>query len=86
MSIDEETLSRAEHKAAALATSVSQVVVEYLRQWADENAVQQARTAMTERFAQPAWRFAVGTRDDRVQRNAFETIPHAAMSEASADS
>ena len=70
MSIDEETLSRAEQKAAALETSVSQVVVEYLRQWSDENSLQQARTAMTERFAQPDWRFAVGKGDDREQRNA----------------
>ena len=70
MSIDEETLSRAEQKAAALETSVSEVVVGYLRQWADQEGIQQARSAMMERFAKPQWNFAVGTPDDREQRNA----------------
>lgn len=70
MDIDEVTLSRAEQKAAALDTSVSEVVSEYLRQWADEGEVRQARAAMMERFAKPNWQFAVGTPDDRGQRNA----------------
>ncbi len=70
VNIDEDTWSRAAQKAAALETSVSEVVVEYLRQWADEDAMQRARNAMAERFAQPGWRFAVGVPDDREQRNA----------------
>jgi hypothetical protein len=70
MDIDEVTLSRAEQKAAALDTSVNKVVSEYLRQWADEGEIRQARAAMTERFAKPNWQFAVGTSDDREQRNA----------------
>ncbi len=70
MDIDEVTLSRAEKKAAALDTSVSEVVSEYLRQWADEGEVREARAAMMERFAKPNWQFAVGTPDDRGQRNA----------------
>lgn len=70
MSIDEDTWSKAEHKAAALETSVSAVVVAYLRQWADGDAIHHARHAMIERFAQPSWQFAVGTPDDRGQRNA----------------
>lgn len=70
MDIDEVTLSRAEQKAAALDTSVSKVVSEYLRQWADESDVRKARVAMTERFAKPNWEFVVGTPDDREQRNA----------------
>ena len=70
MDIDEATLSRAEQKAAALDTSVSEVVTEYLRQWADEGEIRQARAAMKERFAAPNWRFAVGAADDRGERNA----------------
>jgi hypothetical protein len=70
VNIDEETWSRAQQKAVALETSVSQVVVEYLRQWANGDAIQRARNAMTERFAQPGSRFAIGTPDDREQRNA----------------
>lgn len=70
VSIDDETWTRAEQKAAALDTSVREVVVEHLRQWAEADAIQQARRAMTERFAQPGWRFAVGAPDNREQRNA----------------
>ena len=70
VSIDEETWSKAEQKASALETSVNVVVVEYLRRWANGDAIQQAREAMTARFARPTWKFAVGTPDDREQRNA----------------
>ncbi len=70
MNIDETTLSRAEQKAASLDTSVGEIVSEFLREWADDNDVRQARAAMTERFAKPNWQFAVGTPDDREQRNA----------------
>ena len=70
VSIDEETWSKAEEKASALETSVNAVVVEYLRRWANGDAIQQARESMTKCFAQPTWKFAVGTRDDREQRNA----------------
>lgn len=70
MYIDEAILSRAEQKAAAMDTSVDDVVTEYLRQWAAADTVAQSRSAMTERFAQPDWTFAVGTPDNREQRNA----------------
>ena len=70
MDIDEVTLLRAEQKAASLDTSVSKVVSEYLRQWADEGEMRQARAAMIERFAKPNWQFTVGAPDDRGQRNA----------------
>lgn len=70
MDIDEGTLSRAEQKAASLDTSISEVVNEYLRQWADEGEIRQARATMTERFSKPNWQFTVGTPDDRGQRNA----------------
>jgi hypothetical protein len=70
VSIDEETWSKAEEKASSLETSVDAVVAEYLRRWANGDAIEQAREAMTKRFAQPTWTFAVGTPDDREQRNA----------------
>jgi hypothetical protein len=70
MSIDEETLSKAEQKSAALATSISEVVADYLRRWTDNEGIQQARTVMAKRFAKPDWQFALGTPDDREQRNA----------------
>ena len=70
MSVDDEMLSIAEQKAAALETSVSDVLVEYLRQWTSESAVEHAREEMRQRFQQPNWRFSVGVKDDREQRNA----------------
>jgi hypothetical protein len=70
MNIEESTLFKAEQKAAALSTSLSEVVGEYLRQWAGKDDVTRARTAMSERFAKPDWQFAVGEPDDREQRNA----------------
>jgi hypothetical protein len=70
MSIDEETLSRAESKAAAMSTSVDQVVAEYLRQWAGDTGIRDARAGMTARFARPDWQFSVGAPDSRELRNA----------------
>jgi hypothetical protein len=71
LTLDDDTYSRAEQKAGALQTSVSEVAVDYLRRWAAENlAVEQARRELAARFAQPTWRFAVGTPDDRALRNA----------------
>jgi hypothetical protein len=70
LTIDEETFSRAEQKAASLQTSVSKVVAEYLQKWAVGSAIDQARTAMSNRFANPDWQFAVGAADNREQRNA----------------
>ncbi len=34
-----------------------------------EREILKARTVMIERFAKPNWQFAVGTPDDREQRN-----------------
>ncbi|MCE9555721.1 MAG: hypothetical protein K8T91_20425 [Planctomycetes bacterium] len=70
MSIDDATLSKAQQKAAALDTSISDVVSAYLRFWAEKEDAQQASQAMKERFGQANWRFAVGTPDTREQRNA----------------
>ena len=71
LTLDEATYWMAEQKAVSLDTSVSQVVAEYLRQWtAGQDATVQARRRMAALFAQPNWRFAVGTADDREQRNA----------------
>ena len=71
LSLDDEVYSKAEEKAVALHTSVSEVAVDYLRNWASQDAsVEQARQRMATMFAQPNWRFAVGTPDDRTLRNA----------------
>ena len=70
MQIDDGIWSRAEQKAAALATSVDEVVVQYLQQWADDDAIEQARRDMSQRFSAADWRFSVGQPDDRGQRNA----------------
>ncbi len=71
LTIDEETLQRAEQKAIVLNTSVSSVVTDYLRAWTnDEHGVEGARREMKARFTRPSWQFAVGTPDDREQRKA----------------
>jgi hypothetical protein len=70
MNIDEETLLRAEQKAVAMATSINEVVADYLRQWADSDEVQVARAQMSQRFAERDWHFSVGKPDTREQRNA----------------
>ena len=71
LTLDDVTYGLVEQKATALDTSVSQVIAEYVRQWtADEDGTEQARRSMSGLFAQPNWRFAIGTADDREQRNA----------------
>jgi len=71
LSLDDDVYSKAEEKAVALRKSVSEVAVDYLRHWAFGDAsVEQARQHMAAMFAQPNWRFAVGTLDDRTLRNA----------------
>ena len=68
--IDDATYIKAERKALGLAMSLPQVVTNYLRDWAEEEAIEESRRLMTARFARPNWEFAVGTADDREQRNA----------------
>ena len=71
LTLDDETHSKAERKADALQTSVSEVAADYLRHWAaEEVAVEQARRNLANLFTHPNWRFAVGTPDDRTLRNA----------------
>ncbi len=71
LALDDKTYRQAEEKAVALHTSVSEVAADYLRQWASEGATaEQARQHMAAMFAQPNWRFGVGTPDDRTLRNA----------------
>lgn len=71
LTIDEETLQRAEEKATVLNTSISDVVTRFLREWTtDEGAMEKARREMKTRFAQPSWQFEVGDPDSREQRNA----------------
>ena len=71
LTLDDTTYGQVERMAVALDTSVDQLIADHLRQWTvDENAAQQARRRMTALFAQPTWSFAVGTADDREQRNA----------------
>ena len=71
LSLEDDVYLKAKVKAVALQTSVSEVAVDYLRHWASQNAsVEQARQQMAAMFAQPNWRFAVGTADDRTLRNA----------------
>jgi hypothetical protein len=72
--VDEAVLDKAEQKAQALDTSVSNVVATYLETWAADAAqqdrLQQARQELKARFARRDWQFAVGTPDNREQRNA----------------
>ena len=71
LTIDENMYAKAERKASALQTSVGEVVAEYLHQWAAEDAsLESARRDMNALFTQPNWQFAVGTPDEREQRNA----------------
>ncbi len=71
LTLDDATYALVEQKAVASDTSVSRLIAEHLRQWsADEDATEHARRSMTALFARPDWRFAVGTADDREQRNA----------------
>jgi len=71
LTLDDTTFSKAEQKAVALHTSVSEAAMDYLRRWTSEGAsVEQARQHMATMFARPNWRFAVGTPDDRTLRNA----------------
>jgi hypothetical protein len=69
--IDDESYARAEVKAGALATSLPEVVADYLRRWiAGEDGREAARQAMSHLFAQPDWQFGVGVPDSREERNA----------------
>jgi hypothetical protein len=69
--IDDDTFSKAEQKAAALSTSLPDVVARYLRQWSDGEAAQaEVRRKMIAMFAKPTWQFGVGAPDSREQRNA----------------
>jgi hypothetical protein len=70
MNIDDDVLSQAEAKAAALSTSVGEVAANLLQRWANEGAVAEAQKEMAQRFAHPDWQFSVGTLEDREQRNA----------------
>jgi hypothetical protein len=70
VTLDDDVYQRAEHKAEALQTSVSQVAAEYVSRWAaEDDLLTEARSQMTARFAQPDWQFAVGSADNRAQRN-----------------
>lgn len=69
--LDDDLYVEAERKASALQKSVGDVVADYLRHWAAETpSLEEARQALKERFARQDWEFAVGTPDDREQRNA----------------
>jgi hypothetical protein len=72
--IDESVLEKAELKARALDTSVAEIVTDYLQNWTAENPertrLEEAREELKARFAKRDWQFAVGTPDDREQRNA----------------
>ena len=70
MQIDESVFSLAQRKAAAMDTSVNEVLSTFLQQWASEDSIQDAKAAMARKFAQPDWQFTVGNPDDREQRNA----------------
>lgn len=70
MDIDEQIWLCAQQKAAAENTSLSEVVADYLKSWASDDALKQARDIMVQRFSQPDWRFTVGAPDGREQRNA----------------
>lgn len=69
--LDEAVLENAERKARELETSVSDVVANYLRTWAEANEpLEEARRQLKARFARRDWQFAVGAPDTREQRNA----------------
>ena len=72
--VDDSVLEKAEQKAQSLATSVSNVVANYLETWtadaAQQDRLHQARQELKARFAKQDWQFAVGTPDTREQRNA----------------
>jgi hypothetical protein len=71
LTLDDDVYRRAEQKAEALRTSISQVAADYVRVWAvDDVSQEDARRRMIARFAQPDWQFGVGQPDDRTQRNA----------------
>jgi len=71
LTLDDVTYGLVEHKAITLDLSVSEVIAEHLRQWAvQEDVRDQARRSMSDLFNDQNWRFAVGTADDREQRNA----------------
>jgi hypothetical protein len=71
LSLDEATYQRVEHQAVVLGTSVGEMIVAHLQNWAlQEDGTEQARRDMNIFFARPDWRFAVGAADDREQRNA----------------
>jgi hypothetical protein len=69
--IEDELYVKAEQRAAALHTSVPDVVADYLREWvAAEDDRAAARESMRKRFANPDWTFSVGELEDRERRNA----------------
>lgn len=70
LTLDDATYGLVEQKAIALNASVDEVIAEFVRQWSAEGSTEQVRRRMSDLFAQPDWRFAVGTADDREQRNA----------------
>jgi hypothetical protein len=69
--IEGDLYAQAQKKAAALQTSVPDIVAEYLKDWvAGEDQRSAAREVMRRRFASPDWRFAVGNLEGREERNA----------------
>ena len=71
LTLDDFTYGLVERKAFTLDLPVSEVIAEHLRHWAvEEDVTEQARRSMSSLFNEPNWRFAVGTADDREQRNA----------------
>jgi hypothetical protein len=70
VTLDDEIYEKAEQKAGALSTSVSQIAADYVERWATEAAsLAEARREMMARFAKPNWQFSIGRPDDRHQRN-----------------
>ncbi len=66
VALEDDIYRKAHSKAVAAGTSVPVVLAEYLRSWAvDEGKLDEARSAMKSRFAQPDWEFSVGEPDDR---------------------
>lgn len=71
LSLDDVTYQLVEHKAVASGTSVDELILEHLQDWAShEERLQQARRDMSVLFQRANWRFAVGSADNREQRNA----------------
>lgn len=69
--LEDAVYAKAQQKALALETSVPEVVANYLRSWtSDTAALSEAHETLRARFAKRDWDFAVGTPDDRSQRNA----------------